>query len=262
MIGFIGVGNMAGAILSGVLKSGKLTESNVGLYDAFLPQCEKFPEARVYASARELVEGERIVFFSVKPQVLPDVLKELSGVDVTGKIFVSICAAVATSYVQKALPGAHVVRAMPNTPMLYGKGVCALSKSENVTEAEFFEICELFRVLGEVAVLDESLQNAVIAVTGSSPAYLFALADAMASAAEKSGFSYEESVRWIASVFEGAASMLRESKKSPKELCEMVCSPGGTTLEAMRVFEEARFSDTVERAMAACTLRAKVLQKD
>ncbi len=262
MIGFIGVGNMATAILSGVLKSGKISEAEVGLYDAFSAQCKKFPAARAYASARELVEGERIVFFAVKPQVLPEVLNELSGLDVTGKIFVSICAAVATSYIQKALPGAHVVRAMPNTPMLYGKGVCALSRSENVTETEFEEIRVLFSLLGEVAVLAEELQNAVIAVTGSSPAYLFALADAMASTAEKSGFSYEESVRWIASVFEGAAAMLLESGKSPKELCDMVCSPGGTTLEAMRVFEEAHFSETVERAMTACTLRAKVLQKD
>lgn len=262
MVGFIGVGNMAGAILSGVLKSGKLSEENVGLYDAFSAQCAKFPSARLYPSARALVEGERIVFFAVKPQVLPAVLEELSGVDVSGKIFVSICAAVATTYIQKALPEAHVVRAMPNTPMLYGKGVCALSRSENVSDAEFEEIRALFSVLGEVAVLEERLQNAVIAVTGSSPAYLFGLADAMASAAQQTGFSYEESVRWIASVFEGAAAMLRESGKTPRELCDMVCSPGGTTLEAMRVFEEAGFSETVARAMAACTDRAKVLQKD
>ena len=262
MLGFVGVGNMARAILSGVLKSGKVTLSDVGLYDANAAQYTLFPVARTYHGVRDLVEREEVIFFAVKPQVLPVVLGELEGVDVTGKLFVSICAAVATSYIQKALPNARVIRAMPNTPMLYGKGVCALSRSENVTDVEFEKVYDLFSALGTVAVIEEKMQNAVIAVTGSSPAYLFGLADAMAVAAQESGFSYEESVLWIADVFEGAATMLRESNMSPKELCEMVCSPGGTTLEAMRVFRDAGVADTVKAAMAACTDRAQVLQKD
>lgn len=261
MLGFIGVGNMTRAILSGILKSGKVREEDVCLFDANAAQYAAFSKARTARDVRELVAVSRIVFFAVKPQVLPQVLEELKGVDVTGKTFVSICAAVATTYIQRALPGAAVVRAMPNTPMLYGKGVCALSRGEFASEAQFDEVYGLFSVLGTTAVLPEELQNAVIAVTGSSPAYLFALADAMALSAEKSGFSYGESVKWIADVFEGAAAMLRESNLTPKELCEMVCSPGGTTLEAMRVFSDAAFSDTVFRAMEACTRRAEELQK-
>lgn len=262
MIGFIGVGNMAGAILSGMLHSQKVDLAKVGLFDANVAQYARFEGAVTYASARELVEREDLIFFSVKPQILPAVLESLDGVNVEGKVFVSICAAVATSYIQKALPGAHVVRAMPNTPMLYGKGVCALSRSDNVTDAEFEQVVEIFRAIGTTAVLPEKQQNAVIAVTGSSPAYLFKLADSMASVAEEYGFSYEESVRWIADVFEGSAAMLRESGLSPKELCDMVCSPGGTTLEAMRVFENEGLSQTVRSAMNACTARAEELQKD
>lgn len=262
MIGFIGVGNMAGAILSGAIKGGAVSEENVGLFDPDAAKCARFPKARVFDSARRLAENCETVVFSVKPQVLPAVLESLDGLNAEGKVFVSICAAVATSFITKALPGAHVVRAMPNTPMLYGKGVCALSSGEGVTESEFDSVRALFEAVGTVAVLPEEMQNAVIAVTGSSPAYLFALAEAMASSAEKSGFDYEESVRWIADVFEGAAVMLRESGLSPKELREMVCSPGGTTLEAIRVFAEAGFFDTVDRAMDACTRRAEELQKD
>ncbi|MBR6529999.1 MAG: pyrroline-5-carboxylate reductase [Clostridia bacterium] len=262
MIGFIGVGNMARAILKGTVQSGMVQEKAVGLFDANPAQYSAFPAARTYGNVRELVAEERIVFFAVKPQVLPAVLAELDGVDVEGKIFVSICAAVAMSFIQKALPGAHVVRAMPNTPMLYGKGVCALSRSENVTDAEFEEVHALFSVLGTTVVLEEKLQNDIIAVTGSSPAYLFKLADAMAQAAQESGFDYGESVNWIADVFEGAAVMLRKSGFTPKQLCDMVCSPGGTTLEAMHVFEESDFTNTVKKAMQACTKRAQVLQKD
>ena len=262
MIGFIGVGNMAGAILSGALKGGAVLEENVGLFDPDAEKCARFPGARAFDSARSLAEHCDTVIFSVKPQVLPAVLEELNGLDVQGKVFVSICAAVATSFVTKALPHAHVIRAMPNTPMLYGKGVCALSRGAGVTDEEFASVHALFSAVGTVAVLPEELQNAIIAVTGSSPAYLFALAEAMADSAEKSGFDYRASVRWIADVFEGAAAMLKESGMSPRELCEMVCSPGGTTLEAMRVFREARFAETVDRAMDACTHRAEELQKD
>lgn len=261
MIGFIGVGNMAGAILSGILEAGFVSVGEICLFDADSAKYQRFPGALTCASARELVELSDTVFFSVKPQVLPSVLAELSGVQTGGKVFVSICAAVSTDYVRASLPGSHVVRAMPNTPMLYGKGVCALSRSADVSDAEFERIHRLFSVLGTTAIIDEAMQNPIIAVTGSSPAYLFYLADAMAEAAQESGFSYEESTRWIADVFEGAAVMLRDGGMSAKELCRMVCSPGGTTLEAMRVFEEARLSDTVKEAMRACTRRAQQLQK-
>ena len=261
MIGFIGIGNMGGAILSGITDKGACRLSDVGLYDAFPAQYARFEGAKTYESARALAEKEEVIFFSVKPQVLPDVLETLRGMDTRGKLFITICAAISTDFIRSYLPGAHVVRAMPNTPMLYGKGVCALSRGAEVTDAEFERAKELFSLISTVGVIPEKDQNAVIAVTGSSPAYLFALADAMADNAEKSGFSREESVKWIAGVFEGAAAMLRKSGKTPHELCEMVCSPGGTTLAAMKVFEDAAFSETVDQAMDACTRRAGELAK-
>lgn len=261
MIGFIGAGNMACAIASGMARAGFVPMEEIGLFDANRAQYARFAGAQTFPDAKSLVSACRVVFFSVKPQVLPAVLDELCAVDFTGKTVVSICAALPTQFIRNALPGVHVVRAMPNTPMLYGKGVCALSASEGVTEEEFSYIHALFSCLGTTVVLPEEQQNAIICVTGSSPAYFFEFVDAMAKAAQAQGFSYAEAVSWIADVMEGSAAMLRGSGMSPEELCRMVCSPGGTTLEAISVFREAKLADTVGEAMEACTRRAEELSR-
>ncbi len=260
MIGFLGAGNMAFAIAAGV--TGKFCkETEIGLYDPNVSQYARFGAAKRYADPKALLAGESIVFFSVKPQILPALLESLSGADPKDKLFVSICAGISTDYIRSFLPGAHVVRAMPNTPMLYSKGVCALAKGADVTDEEFSMVRDLFSALGMVLELKEEQLNEVIALNGSSPAYLFYLARAMANKAVESGFSYDESVRVIARVFEGAAEMLLKSGKSPDELCEMVCSPGGTTLEAIRVFDQYRFDQMIAEAMDACTRRAKELSQ-
>ena len=260
MVGFLGAGNMAYAIAAGI--TGKVCKQDkIGLYDPNLSQYARFSGAKQYGSPKALVEHEDIIFFAVKPQVLDGLLESLSGVDTANKLFVSICAGISTGFIRSYLPDAHIVRAMPNTPMLYGKGVCAIAKGEGVTDEQFSRIHDLFSHLGFVLELEESKMNEVIALNGSSPAYLFDLARAMAQSAEKSGFDYDTSVKVIAHVFEGAAAMLLNSGKSPKELCDMVCSPGGTTLEAIKVFRDYRFDQMIEEAMDACTRRANELSK-
>lgn len=261
MIGLIGVGNMAGAIINGCVFGGVCRESEIGLYDVDAAKYESFPQAKTYTHARTLVEQESVILFSVKPQVLPEVLQSLAGIPVDDKLFISICAGISTAYIEERLPGARVVRAMPNTPMLYGKGVCALSQNARITDDEFARVQALFAPVAKVFVLPESQMNAVIALTSSSPAYLFLLADAMARGAVEEGFAYDDAVELCADVFEGAAQMLRESPLSPAELCDMVASPGGTTLAALDVLEQAEFSDIMIEAMRACTKRAAELSE-
>lgn len=261
-LGFIGAGNMASAILNGILRTGLIPPERIRMSNRHAEKLE-IPARRgvVTTVDNKMVAGEAdIVILGIKPQMFAEVLPEIAPL-LWGKCVVSISPGYSVSWLQSQLPGAHVVRAMPNTPLLVGKGVTAVAEAPQTPKSLFDAVVEIFSAAGEVSIVTESMLDAVIAVSGSSPAYFFTMADAMVKGAGKLGMDPEEALRLTALTMEGAARMLLESGGGAGELARQVCSPGGTTLAALTAFQEYRFEEMVSKAMARCVARSRELGK-
>lgn len=252
---FLGAGNMATAII-GAMKSGE-----IALFDVNKEQYAKFAgKPYLFAeSAKEAVEASDFVFLAVKPQSFDELMSEIkgSGVPLGGKVFVTIAAGISTSYISSALGGGvPVIRAMPNTPLLYGCGVTALCRGEGVKDEAFEEIRGIFGACGTVFELPESQMNTVIAATSSAPAYVYLFIKAIADAAEAQGLTAENLTSLVCDMVIGSAETLKRSPLTAGELIKIVCSKGGTTERAMSVLNERGFSEIVADAMQSCTDRA------
>lgn len=261
-IGFVGAGNMASAILNGALRRSILLPEKVYLSDPCTEKSAAFGAKGVHVagSNREVADAADILVLAVKPQMFDAVLPELAG-HVAGKCIVSIAAGISTGYIKTRLPDCYVVRAMPNTPMLIGKGMTALAEAPDVPAPYFDAVAELFGAAGQTVVVKEELINAVIAASGSSPAYFFRIAAAMVAQAVEMGLDEEVALKLTAAAMEGSAGMLLKSGKSAAELTRQVCSPGGTTLAALTAFDEAGMEQMVAEAMKRCAKRAEELGK-
>ncbi|MDR1564405.1 MAG: pyrroline-5-carboxylate reductase [Oscillospiraceae bacterium] len=263
-IGFIGTGNMANAIINGIISREIAPPQSLYIYDVDAQKCAELSKSglNVSPSGAELTKSCDIVFLSVKPQVYGAVLAEIAPAADTEQVFVSIAAGIPTEYVQKGLGiAARVVRVMPNTPFLLGEGASALSYKAPVTEADFAAVKQIFESSGIVSVLDEDKMNAVISVNGSSPAYVYLLAKAIIQGAEQQGIDAQTALSLFAQTLRGSAKMLLESGDTAEELIRKVSSPGGTTLQALEVLYQGGFEESVIKAMQACTKRAEELGK-
>lgn len=261
-VGFIGAGNMASAILSGALRHQVLRPEYVYLSNPHLEKMESFRNQGVHVTTSnvEVADAAEIIVLATKPQKFDEVLPELRG-RVKGKCVVSIAAGISSAYIKEYLPDCHIVRVMPNTPLMIGKGVTAIARGEDVPEAYFEAVIELFRAAGETVLVPEEQINAVIALSGSSPAYFFRIAEAMVEKGVKLGMDPELALKLTALSMEGAAGMLIRSGKTAEELTRQVCSPGGTTLAALSAFDEAGVHETIGEAMERCVIRAEELKK-
>lgn len=261
-LGFIGAGNVASAILNGILRTGLLSPNRIHMSNRHADKLEIPARRGVLTTAdnQQVAKESDIIILGVKPQMFAEVLPEIASL-LWDKCVVSISPGYSAAWLQAQLPGAHVVRAMPNTPLLVGKGVTAVAEAPHVPQTLFDAVVEVFSAAGEVSIVNESMLDAVIAVSGSSPAYFFAMADAMVKGAGKLGMDPEEALRLTALTMEGAAKMLLESGGEAGELTRQVCSPGGTTLAALTAFEEFRFEEMISEAMARCVKRSKELGK-
>jgi len=262
MIGFIGVGNMGGAIIASGIKSGTIREEELFLCDRSEEKRTLFPKARFTTDPMELSGECDMVFLAVKPNQIKEVTERYLCGKKDDAVFVTIAAGISIGYLKDiAGEDRRVIRVMPNTPVMVGKGVCALSRDDKTDDETFDRVKGIFAASGEVVILPEEKMNSVISLTSSSPAYLFLMADAMAEGAVRQGFSEDEAVRLAAAVFEGAARMILESGKTPMELADMVTSPGGTTRAARDVLEKYEFKEAIAQCMLACTRRAEELAK-
>ncbi len=257
---FIGAGNMAFAIISGMGSDG------VTVYDKNPLQYEKFgSKIRIAGCAPEAVELSDYTVLAVKPQNFREVLSEIrqSGVDLGGKTFVSIAAGVKISSICKALgKDVAVIRTMPNTPLLIGKGVTAMSFNDKVTEKAKNTVKGIFEKTGMVFELPESEMNAVIAATSSAPAYIYYFIDSIYKQAKKQGLETPVLLKAVCEMVKGSAEMVLSSGKAPDELIKMVTSPNGTTERAMRVLYNGKVDETIAKAMDACTERAEELSDE
>ncbi len=263
-IGFIGAGNMAGAILNGVIRTQTYPAEYLFVFDVNREKSDAMAKQGVgsFASAAELVSGCDVIFLAVKPQNFAEVLSSVRRAVTADKLFVTIAAGISTDYIKSAVGcNCPVIRVMPNTPLLLGKGATAMCRSQEVTDAQFTLIQGFFAACGTVAVLEEEKMNAVISVNGSSPAYVYLFAKAMADSAEKQGIPRETALPLICQTLIGSAAMLSQPNASPDDLIQMVSSPGGTTLKALEVLYDNDFVGIIDKAMAACTQRAEELGK-
>ncbi|MBW7573765.1 pyrroline-5-carboxylate reductase [Caproiciproducens sp. AGMB10547] len=256
---------MAGAIINGIVATGTFPAQQIYVFDINPEKCEALKQkAGIQAadSIRQLIEKCNIVFLAVKPQNFAEVLTAVKPAVNEKILFVSIAAGISTQYIVRSLDcGCPVIRTMPNTPLLIGKGATALSRTANVADEDFQLVLSLFSACGTVTVLDESQMNAVISVNSSSPAYIYLFAKAMLDSAVKQGIAADTALQLICQTLEGSAEMLRQPELTPDDLIKMVSSPGGTTLKALDVFYEHHFEQTVDEAMRACTKRAEELGK-
>lgn len=259
-LGFIGVGNMAGAMIGGIVGSGFAEPSEI------IGSCRTGESAERAAQLyhiemtidnREVAGNCRILFLSVKPQFLDGVLEQIRDVVTPEQLVISIVAGRSVSYIQKALGSdIRLIRLMPNTPALVGAGMTAACGGANVSEKDMEEAGKICSTFGRFEIVPESLFDAVTGVSGSSPAYIFMVIEAMADAAVLGGMPRTQAYRFAAQAVFGSAKMLLDTGKHPGELKDMVCSPAGTTIEAVRVLEEKGLRSAIMEGTSACIAKS------
>lgn len=262
-IGFIGLGNMATAIIGGILKKGLVKAQDICGADKATVMCEKAQNQ----FGLEICEGNPVVaakvdvlFLAVKPIFLQEVLEEIRDSLQENTVIVSIVAGKTISFIEDySGEGKKIVRCMPNTPALVGEGCTGVCANENVSADELDCVLELLNSFGIAREVPERLMDAVVGVSGSSPAYVFMFIEAMADAAVLAGMPRNLAYEFAAKAVAGSARMVLETGKHPGELKDMVCSPGGTTIEAVKVLEEKGFRAAVMDAMEACIEKSKNL---
>jgi len=265
LIAFIGGGNMATALISGLVKSGD-PGLNIRVADP-----SKDARARLQSmfsvftcnKAAEAAEGADVIVLAVKPQVVPEVLAELGGNVEPGQLILSIAAGTTINAISGRLtPGQAIIRSMPNTPALVGKGISVLCAGAHCRVHHREQAARVLRAAGEVIWLeDESLMDAVTAISGSGPAYFFLLAEALASAGVRLGLPQDVSRRLAEQTCAGAGAMIGKSDADAAELRRRVTSPGGTTEAALATLTRGKFAELVFKAAAAAEKRGSELSR-
>lgn len=259
-LGFIGAGNMATAILDGVVTKRVFSPDHIMISNPH-PDKLEHPKALgvgITTSNEEVVINSDIVILAVKPQMYESVIADIRN-QCTGKCIVSIAAGISTTWIQERIPRASVVRVMPNTPLQLGLGATAIAEAPAVSDDLFQCVCSIFSAAGSVAVIPESQMDDVIPVSGSSPAFFFRMAEVMVRWASEQGMDPGVSLELTAAAMKGSAEMLLSSGKSANELTRQVCSPGGTTLAALTAFDDRNFDSLIYDAMSRCSRRSKEL---
>ena len=260
-LGFIGTGNMASAIMGGIIKNQLISSDEIIGADVYASSREKAKEEfgiHVTADNHEVVENADVVVLSVKPQFYEEVICEIRDFVRADQIVITIAPGKTLAWLaEKFDKGVKLVRTMPITPALVGAGMTAMCPNEHMTEEEINYVRMLLGSFGRVEIVTERLMDTVVSVSGSSPAYVFMMIDAMADAAVSGGMPRTQAYQFAAQAVMGSAKMVLETGKHPGELKDMVCSPGGTTIEAVRTLEECGFRSAVIEAMMVCEEKSK-----
>jgi pyrroline-5-carboxylate reductase len=261
-IGFVGAGNMAEAMIRGLLRGKVFTPKQV---TASAPREERQRElAQKYgihtSGDNRQAASQSIVVLSVKPQILSRVLDEIADSVSAESLVISIAAGVPVAAIQSKLrPGTRVVRAMPNTPALVDAGATAIARGEHARESDLEDAKQIFDAVGVTVVLDESLLDAVTGLSGSGPAYVFLILEALSDAGVKVGLSRRTSQLLAAQTLLGSAKLLIETNEHPGRLKDMVTSPGGTAITGLHTLEHGGLRTTLMNAVEAATRRSREL---
>lgn len=262
-LGFIGCGNMASAIMGGILKHGLMSADEIIGADVFAPSREKAKENLgivIAESNREVVEKAEAFVLSVKPQFYAEVIAEIKDSVKENQLVITLAPGKTLSWLEEQFgKPIKIVRTMPNTPAMVLEGMTAACPNQYVTKEELDYACDILRSFGEVEIVPEKLIDAVVAVSGSSPAYVYMMIEAMADEAVAEGMPRAQAYKFAAKAVMGSAKMVLETGKHPGELKDMVCSPGGTTIEAVKVLEETGFRGSLMQAMEVCAEKSRSL---
>lgn len=262
-IGFIGCGNMASAMIGGILKKGIFTKEEIIVSNLTEEGSSRSREKLGVVTTmdnRQVAERAKIVVLAVKPQFYEEVLNEIKDILTKEQILVGIAPGKTLSWLEeKCGQPLKIVRLMPNTPAQVGEGMTGACFNERVSEEEKQEICAITDSFGCTEVVPERLMEGLSAVTGCSPAYVFMFLEAMADAAVHQGMPRKQAYRLAAQAVLGSARMLLETGMHPGELKDMVCSPAGSTIEGVRTLEKSGFRSAVFEALCAAAEKGKKL---
>ena len=253
-LGILGAGNMGSAIINGIKKSGM--EIEMFAYDAF---AEKLSSLPVTACSDEIsvVKQCKYVLLSVKPQMLAAVLDKVAAAVTADTVFISICAGISAEFIRKhTIPNAKVVLVMPNTPMMLGLGASAMSRDSSVSDEEFDFARAVIGSCGITEVVPSDKMKEVIAINGSSPAFVYLYAKGFIDYAAEVGIDKDAALKLFAQTLVGSAKMLTDSGMTVDELIKQVSSPGGTTIAGLEKLYDGDITGDVKRACEACTARA------
>lgn len=257
-IAVIGVGNMGGSLAKAVAKN--LKDSSVFIYDKVFEKERDLIKNGCIATAKvgDACRKADIIILAVKPNIIPAVLSEIRE-NLTDKLLISVAAGLKTETYEEIIPGIRFIRAMPNMAVAVGEGMSTLVAGKNATEEDIETARKIFEATGEVVVINESLMDIATALAGSSPAYVFMFIEAMADAGVGEGLSRKSSYKMAAQAVMGSAKLMLESNENPGTLKDMICSPGGTTIEAVLKLEEEGFRNAIIKAVRACTDKSREL---
>ena len=255
-LGFIGTGNMASAIMGGIIKEGILKPEEIIGADVLAAGRERVQcmyGICVTADNKEVIEKSDMVVLSVKPQYYAEVIAQIKDEVRKEQVIITIAPGKTLAWLEEQFGRQlKIVRTMPNTPAMVSEGMTAVCPNEQVTKVELETVIRILNAFGKTEVVAENIIDAVVAVSGSSPAYVFMLIEAMADAAVAEGMPRAQAYKFAAQAVYGSAKMVLETGKHPGELKDMVCSPAGTTIEAVRVLEANGFRSGIIEAMKAC----------
>ncbi len=258
-LGVIGCGNMGSAIVKGILKKGIFAPGDMILTDKnneLLNSLKEELKTETEAENADVAKKADVILLAVKPQFVDSVLADIKDSLDDKKLILSIVAGKSVAYLTERLGDVKIVRAMPNTPALVLCGATGVTFSEKVTDDDKKIAMDIFESFSVVKEVPENLMNTVTGLSGSSPAYVFMFIEAMADAAVADGMPRDAAYEMAAATVMGSAKLMLETGKHPGELKDMVCSPGGTTIEAVRVLEEKGFRSAVIECMKACVKKA------
>lgn len=260
-LGVIGLGNMATAMIGGIVKGGVVPAKDITGSDLDRDKRDKAASDLLIATSdsnEKVVSKSDIVILAVKPQVYEPVLAGIASAVRNDQIIISIAPGKTLAYLEERLgKDKKIVRLMPNTPALVSEGCTGVCRNGNVTDEDHDLVLKLLNTFGKAYSVHEDQMDAVVAVSGSSPAYVFMLIDAMADGAVAEGLDRATAIKMAAQAVLGSAKMVLETGKHPDELKDMVCSPRGTTIDAVAALEMGGFRASVIDAMSACAEKSR-----
>ncbi|WMJ80111.1 pyrroline-5-carboxylate reductase [Clostridium sp. MB40-C1] len=264
-IGFIGCGNMAGAMIRGIVNSNLISPECIIASNPTKEKLTKIKEETdimVTQDNLEVAKFSNIIVLAVKPNKYKDVIEEIKNNINEDTIIITIAAGINIAKAEELFGwDIKLIRTMPNTPALVGEGMSALCKNEYVTEEDMKKVMKIFKCFGKVEVVEEKDIDTIIGLTGSSPAYVYMFIEALADGAVLKGLPRQKAYKLAAQAVYGSAKMVLETGKHPGELKDDVCSPGGTTIEAVYSLEKSGFRASVMEAMDTCIEKAKNMNK-
>lgn len=262
-IGFIGAGNMGGAIINGLRSVGVTSEirvANRSNHERLQRMAEQ--NGIIPSTLEEIIQYSEIILLAVKPKDVLNVLKSLQNKLNPNQLLITVAAGIPLKSYETVLPGIPVVRTMPNTSSAVLKGMTGLVRGTAVQEQQAKAAEEIFQAVGKTLWITEDKINALTAISGSGPAYYYLFTETLIQAGISAGLAEEEALQLAKETLLGAAQMIKESGKSPARLREEVTSPKGTTLAALNVFWENNLQGLVTRAVKACKDRAEEMERE